>query len=412
MQRKSLAEWLLWLKTLHNKQIDMELGRVREVAKRMNLLSPTFTVITVAGTNGKGSTVAGLEKIYLEAGYRVGAFTSPYLIRFNEEIRLLGKEVSDEQICAAFAKVENMRKEITLTPFEFTTLAALEIFHQTKLDVCILEVGLGGRLDAVNIMDADIAIVTSIDIDHTEYLGDTREKIALEKAGIFRSGKPAISGDFNTPQTLIGYAKQIGAPLYCQNQQYGFETDGFNWNWWSEKNRFDDLPSTQLLFQNMATVLMAVELLQNKLPVKLNIILQSLKKIILPARIQVIEGDITYIYDVSHNPAAVTVLAQYLKAHPVVGKTIAIFSMLNDKDISGTLYAIKYDINEWYVASLITERAATVEDLKKEFSKNHIEQVFYFNSIKEALSAANGKTKKGDRVLVFGSFHTVSEVFS
>lgn len=218
----NLSNWLTFIKSLHSKQIELGLSRVAEVAKRMNLLSPTHKVITVAGTNGKGSTVAGLEQIYLTAGYRVGAFTSPFLFRMNEQIRLNGIDISDEALCDVFTRVENARQETTLTPFEFTTLAALTFFQQANLDMCILEVGLGGRLDAVNVIDADIAIVTSIDIDHTEWLGNTREKIATEKAGVFREGKPAICGDMNPPETLIQYAKKNWRAIVLSKQNIWF----------------------------------------------------------------------------------------------------------------------------------------------------------------------------------------------
>lgn len=412
MRFENLSEWLMWIKSLHSKQIDLSLLRVREVAKKMNLLNPEFSVITVAGTNGKGSTVAGLEKIYRQAGYRTGAFSSPFLISFNEQIRIQGQNVSDELLCNAFAAVNLVRGDITLTPFEFTALAALEIFHHANLDVCILEVGLGGRLDAVNVMDADIAIVTSIDIDHAEWLGDTREKIAIEKAGIFRSGKPAISGDFNPPSTLMAAAKEINAIWYGQNDQFGFDTDGFTWNWWSEKNRFESLPRPPLLLQNMACVLMAIELLQTKLPVTQEAIQKTFQTITLPGRIQIIDSEIPQIYDVSHNPASVTQLVEYLKTHPIKGKNYAVFSMLADKDISSTLAIIKNSIAKWYVAPLDCERAASKEILMQQFKQADIKQVQWLSSIKDAHRVALENANSFDRVIVFGSFHTVACVIS
>jgi dihydrofolate synthase/folylpolyglutamate synthase len=410
MNLKDLSEWLNWIKSLSMKQIDLDLMRVTEMAKRMNLLKPPYQVITVAGTNGKGSTVAGLEAIYLEAGYRVGAFTSPFLFSYNEQIRILGASVSDDEIISAFKEIEKVREKINLTPFEYTTLAALVIFSDKNLDVCILEVGLGGRLDAVNVLDPDLAIITSIDLDHVELLGDTREKIAHEKAGIMRAGKPVICGDFNPPQALLEDAKKIAASLYCQNNQFGYETDGFLWNWWSEQNRLEQLPQTKLLLQNMASVLMAIELLQSKLAVKREAIDSALKKVSLPGRIQVVEGDVTHVYDVSHNPASVSLLKNYLQEHLVTGKTYAVFSMLGDKDIPLTLSIIKNSIDEWYVAPLGVERGATLDMLTQYFLGAGIDNILWFNSIVEAYGVANAQSRKGDRVIVFGSFHTVADV--
>lgn len=410
MQFTHISEWLEWVKSLHVKQIDLDLKRVSEVANRMGLLNPPYQVVTVGGTNGKGSTVAALEAIYIEAGYKVGAFTSPYLIRFNEQIRILGESVADKQILSVFEKIETARQNVTLTQFEFTALAALEMFKEAHLDICILEVGLGGRLDAVNILDADVAIVTSIDIDHADILGDTRDKIAHEKAGIFRPGKPAICGDYNPPQALIDDAKKIGAILYCQNNQFGFETDGFFWNWWSETNRFEHLPQTKLLLQNMSSVLMAVELMQAKLPVSQECIDAALKKVKLPARIQVMESEITQIFDVSHNPAAVTILSDYLAKHTTSGKTFAVFSMLADKDITQVISIIKKYIDEWYVAPLKVDRGATLDMLTQHFLEAKTDNVLWFGSITQAYQTALSQAKKGDRVIVFGSFYTVGQV--
>lgn len=409
MIEKTFTEWLDWIKSLHIKQIDLGLSRVQKVLENMNL-KMTFPIITVAGTNGKGSTVAGLESVYLAAGFKTGAFTSPFLFRYNEQIKILGKEISDEALCSAFAKVEAARKDITLTPFEFNTLAALEVFQNANLDVVILEVGLGGRLDAVNVVDADVAIVTSIGIDHADYLGDTREKIAKEKAGIFRKNKPAICGDYHPPQSLVDYAKEINAKLYCQNQDFGFDIDGFHWNWWSENTRYENLTHPKLALQNMSTALMAVELLQNKLPVKQDAIEKALKTVSLTGRIQIFTGDVLKIFDVSHNPTAVLFLANYLKNHPVNGKTRAVFSMLADKDIVGTLWVIKNAIDEWYTAPLGGDRAASKQVLEYCFRKVNFANVNFYDSLEEAYKEAEKNSQKGDRIVVFGSFHTVAEI--
>lgn len=410
MRFKKLSDWLDWIKEIHVKPMDLGLARVGTVAKRMNLLHANCPIVTVAGTNGKGSTVAGLEAIYLAAGYRVGVFTSPFLFKFNEQVKIANQAVTDEVLSQAFQKIDDARGEITLTPFEFNTLAALEIFSHAKLDIIILEVGLGGRLDAVNIVDADVAIVTSIGVDHADYLGDTREKIAYEKAGIFRKDKIAICGDFHPPQSLMDYAHQIDAVLFCQNLQYGYETDGFTWNWWSETNRFENLPDCRLALQNMSTVLMAVEVLQSKLPVKRDAIETALQIVTLPGRLQVIEGEINQIFDVSHNPAAVEFLVTYLKKHPCSGKTRAVFSMLADKDIHGTLWVIKDFIDEWYIAPLTSERAASIKVLEYCFRKTGIETFYPCDTVLNAYQAALKNSQKGDRIIVFGSFHTVAEV--
>ena len=411
MNQRSLQGWLLYIQTLHVKEMDLSLERVALVAQRLNLsTTQSCPVITVAGTNGKGSCVAGLEAIYLAAGYRVGAFTSPYLYRHNEQVRIQGKEAEDDLFCRAFEKVEMARGEIGLTIFEFNTLATFIMFKEAKLDVWILEVGLGGRWDAVNVMDADVAIVASIGIDHTDWLGHTREEIAFEKAGIFRSKAPAVCGDLDPPHTLIDVAKKIAAPLFCQNKQFGFEKKQSSWDWWSEKNDLTDLPLSTLALQNMATVLMAVELLQQKLPVTRPAIVKALAKVTLPGRIQVIPGDVEQIFDVSHNPAAAEFLSTWLREHAISGKTRAVFSMLADKDIVATLDVIKKYFAEWYIAALPVKRGAALEVLTQSFKKAEIHQVKTFSTIKDAYHAALKNSISGDRVVVFGSFHTVAEI--
>lgn len=405
---ENLGAWLEWINSLHGKVIDLGLDRVSAVASRLNLLNPPCPVVTVAGTNGKGSTVSGLEAIYLAAGYRVGAFTSPYLFKFNELVRIQGQEACDEDFLSAFEQIEQARGEITLTPFEFNALAALIIFHKSNLDVWILEVGLGGRLDAVNIIDADVAVVTSIAIDHADRLGNTRELIGREKAGIFRAENPAVCGDFNPPETLINYASQLNTTLFCQDKEFGFERHETSWTWWNKLERLEHLPISQLALQNMSTVLQVIELLQSKLPVPKTAIDQALRTVKLPGRIQVIPGEITTILDVSHNPAAAEWLANYLRDHLSTGKTQAVFSMLADKDIVSTLLIMKPYIDEWFVAPLKAERAASSEQLKEAFQKASIQDVSFYPSITDAHSSTEQISSPGDRVVIFGSFYTVS----
>jgi dihydrofolate synthase/folylpolyglutamate synthase len=408
MLDKNLSQWLQHIQNLHVKDMDLSLERVQRVFERLGVL-PRCPVITVGGTNGKGSCVAGLEKIYMEAGYRVGAYTSPILFRHNEYVRIQGEDVSDELFCDAFEKVESARGDIALTLFEFNTLAAFVMFAAANLDVWILEVGLGGRFDAVNAVDADVAIVASIDLDHMEWLGDTREKIGFEKAGIFRGGKSAICGDFDPPKSLSDHAKKIGAEFFCQGKDFSFSASDM-WNWKSDKSFLENLPQPKLALQNMSTVLMAVELLQNKLPVKRETIDEALANLSLRGRIQVIEGDVTQIFDVSHNPAAARFLADFLQKNKINGKTRAVFSMLADKDILNTLVEIKNEIDEWFIAPLNIKRGASIEMLEKQFQKADIKNYQIFESIKKAHHDGLSRSMNNDRLVVFGSFHVVGLV--
>lgn len=412
MNKENLSDWLQYINKLHTQTIDLGLGRVQTVAARLALLRPTCPVIIVGGTNGKGSTVAGLSFIYRAAGYKVGTFTSPILFKHNEYVRINGEVASDADYCMAYTKIEAVRGEITLTPFEFHTLAALLIFKNTPLDVLVMEVGLGGRLDAVNILDADVAVVTSIDIDHSEYLGFTREAIGREKAGIFRPNKPAICGDFNPPLSLISAATTIGAPLYCQGKDFWFEDKAgmTTWSWSCADIQYTRLPRNALATQNMAIVLMAVTLLQDRLVTNKLAIENGLRQTTLPGRIEVIPGPITKILDVAHNPAAVKWLANYLKAQKISGRTLAIFSMLIDKDMDESLKAIQSEIDYWYVAPLKTERATPKTLLEQAFAKNQIQYVRFYAAIKEAYEHAMNDAHIGDRVVIFGSFYTVAAV--
>ena len=407
MSFSQLDMWLAHICDQHKQPIDLGLERVRQVAADLNLLNPSYSVITVGGTNGKGSTVAGLEASFLAARYRVGAFTSPFY-RFNELVRINGVETGDEDFIQAFSRIERARGKVTLTQFEFNTLAALDIFQRAGIDIAILEVGLGGRLDAVNIIDADVAVTTSIALDHTALLGATRESIAREKAGIFRSNKPAVCGDFDPPMTLIDYAREINAPLFCQDKQFGFEKTASAWNWWSENTRLDDLPLPRLALQNMSTVLMVIELLQKTVPVRNNALRSALRKVHLSGRIQVIPDEVTRILDVSHNPAAAEFLAAYLRKNPPRGKIRAVFSMLADKDIPQTIQVIQDCIDEWHIAPLQTERATPLPALENYFRENAIHAVYSYDSVKAAYRAAQTAAAKGDYIVVFGSFHTVA----
>lgn len=410
MQTNNLNEWLTQINSRYEKKIQLGLDRVAEVAARLDLLQITVPVITVGGTNGKGSTVAGLEAIYLAAGYRVGAFTSPYLYRFNEIVRVQGKPVDDQNFITAFERIEAARGETKLTPFEFNTLAALMIFQEAMLDVVILEVGLGGRFDAVNIIDADVAIVTSIAIDHAEILGDTREKIAFEKAGIFRANRPVVCGDPLPPETLQAVASELNAPWYGQGQQFHYQKNSHDWSWQSDQQHYTHLPLPRLALQNMATVLMAVELLQNKLPVKREAIDKALSRVTLAGRQQTVAARIPTIVDVSHNPASASWLADYLTNYPCKGKTHAVFSMLKDKDITATIDTIKHVIDEWHIAPLEAERAASLQQLQDSLQQSGVTAISTHDSINHAYQSADQQSSEQDRIIVFGSFYTVASL--
>jgi len=406
---RTLEEWLKKIADEQPAEMILGLDRVKKVAERLHLLTSKCPVIIVGGTNGKGSTVATLEAVYKAAGYHVGTFTSPILFKHNEYVHIDGVEVSDELFCQVYEKIAVARAEVPLTPFEYHTLAALWIFTNLRaamnfsLDIIILEVGLGGRLDAVNIIDADVAIVTSIDIDHADWLGDTREKIGFEKAGIFRKGKFAICGDENPPQSLLDHAKEIGAHFLLLEMHPCLKHAGMT--------AVDVChPASFIKSSNIACALKAIELLQNKLPVDNDTIATGLKNIKITGRVQVIPGDITEIYDVSHNPASVANLAMRLAELKCAGKTVAVFSMLADKDIAGSIQKISPQIDEWYIAPLPVNRGADLAKLKAAFSNK--ETIFEFDSIERAYLAAKTKLQTGDRLVVFGSFHTVTAILS
>lgn len=434
MDLSTLSEWLNYIGSVHKRDIELGIDRVKTVAARLDLLSPQGTVIIVGGTNGKGSTVAGLNAIYRQAGFHVGTFTSPYLFQHNEEVIVDDEMACDEEFCAAFSIIEKARAEITLTPFEFHTLAALLIFRaHSPLDVIILEVGLGGRLDAVNIIDADVAIIASVDIDHVDWLGKTREDIGREKAGIFRASKPAICGDFNPPVSLLACANEIKAPFYCQgrdfyftehadhaidaNSSYNFNNPAIvcnakKWSWHWQQTHFEDLPQNSLATQNMSTVLMAVSLLQNKLPVTPQIIRTALNGLSLPGRVQIVKNNHhTIIFDVAHNPAACAYLAKRLQAMAIKGRTHAVFSMLADKEISASIHHMREVIDNWYIAALTIKRAANIYILKKALAENEIKNnVHVCITIEEAYQRALLHAQKDDAIIVFGSFYTVAIV--
>jgi dihydrofolate synthase/folylpolyglutamate synthase len=408
----SLDGWLSHLERLHPKTIELGLERVARVKARLELM-PEFPVIAVGGTNGKGSTCAILESILGAAGYRVGCYTSPHLLRYNERVRVEQHMVEDAALCESFEAVEMGRGETPLTYFEFGTLAAMWLFVRDEVDVAILEVGLGGRLDAVNVFDPAASVVTTVDIDHVDYLGPTRESIGFEKAGIFRSGRPAICGDANPPATLTEYAAEIQARLLCIGRDFGFEDRTGNWRFWHTDGVRDALPYPALMgsyqLANAAAAIMALETLQDRLPVAQNHIRKGLLDVRLPGRFQVVPGRPSVILDVAHNPAAARALAGHLARQPVSGKTWAVFAMLADKDIAGVIEPLKRKIDGWFVAPLPFPRGAPAGLLREALEKAGVHGcVAVCESVRQAYQGACLAAAQDDRILIFGSFYTVS----
>ena len=420
----SLNDWLLRLESMHPKAIDMGLDRVAAVAQILGL---TFScpVITVGGTNGKGSTCAMLESILLQGGYRVGLYTSPHLLHFNERVRLNGEIVSDDVLCAAFEKVEAARRDISLTYFEFSTLAILLLFVEAGLDAVILEVGLGGRLDAVNIIDADVAIVTSVDLDHQDYLGDTREAIGFEKAGIYRPGRAAICSDPAPPASLIDHATKIGADLWLFGRDFNYSGDRQQWNYGGRSLRRNSLayPSlrgaNQLL--NASAALAALEALRDRLPLGAQEVRNGLVMVELPGRFQVVPGRPQVILDVAHNPHAAATLAQNLDNMGFFPFTYAIFGAMSDKDVLGVISHLKDKIDHWYLTNLPLDRAADTKYLADCLLQAGVQEsgdkgaeftIRHFHNPQEAIIEAKRLATENDRIVVFGSFLTVAGVMA
>ena len=413
---KTLDDWLAHCEQLHPKTIDMGLDRVRAVAERMGLRFDC-PVFTVAGTNGKGSTCAMLEAILTQAGFRTGLFTSPHLVRFEERCRIRGQNVDASDLVAAFARVESARAEISLTYFEFTTLAILDTLARAGLDAVILEVGLGGRLDAVNIIDTDCAIITSIDIDHAELLGDTREKIGFEKAGILRTGRPAIVSDPVPPQSVIDRATEIGADLWLLGRDFNYSGDKQQWAWAGRGRRYAGLAypalrgANQLI--NASGVLAALTAMRQQLPVTAQAVRNGLALVDLPGRFQVVPGQPALVLDVAHNPHSVAALALNLDAMGFYPTTHAVFGAMADKDLAPMLQRMDPLVDRWYFADLPTPRAASGAALQAAWqavTKRTDAVSAVFSTPLDALHAAAAKAQAADRIVVFGSFYTVGGV--
>ena len=413
----SLSDWLLWQETLHPRKIDLGLERVAAVAKRLRLLQPDFGVITVAGTNGKGSSVAMLEAVLLAAGYRTGCYTSPHLQRYNERIRIQGQEVDDASLCAAFACVDEARGDETLSYFEFGTLAALTLFRREPLDVVLLEVGMGGRLDAVNILENDAALITSIGIDHSAWQGTDRESIGREKAGILRAGRPAVCSDPHPPRSIENRARELGADWFCLGQQFTYQSTEDAWCWQGANRVYDGLPLPALAgrhqLNNAAGVLMILETLDGDYPVTRTAIEHGLKSVTLPARCQIQAGEFELVFDVAHNADSAGSLSQLLRNRPVAGVTRLVLAMLDDKDINGFTTILEPLVDSWYLASLGGDRGLTAHDLQGRISWHRGEaDIQCFQDVCGAFRQAKAVSHRGDRLVVCGSFITVAEALA
>ncbi|APW37357.1 bifunctional tetrahydrofolate synthase/dihydrofolate synthase [Rhodoferax koreense] len=413
---ETLNDWLAHCEQLHSKNIDMGLDRVKAVADRMGLAFQC-PVITVAGTNGKGSTCAMLEAVALQAGYRTGVYTSPHLVHFEERCRIHGEIVGASDLIAHFAEVERARGDISLTYFEFTTLAILGLMAASNLDVAILEIGLGGRLDAVNIIDADCAVITSIDLDHMELLGPDRETIGFEKAGIMRRGRPVVVSDPVPPKSVIEHAKKLGADLWRLGEDFNFSGDQQQWSWAGRGRRYSGLAypglrgANQLV--NAAGVLAALTALRDRLPVTAQAVRNGMAMVELPGRFQIVPGQPTLVLDVAHNAHAVAALTVNLDAMGFFPTTHAVFGAMADKDLAPMFERIGPLIDRWYFTDLPTPRAETAERLQERWeaqNKRKDASSTVAPGPAQALQAAVAVADPADRIVVFGSFFTVGGV--
>lgn len=415
MHFSTLDQWLGWLETLNPAKIELGLDRIRTVWDRLRRGAPPFNVITVAGTNGKGSCVAMLACMLQVGGYRVGAYSSPHLLRYTERIRLQGEEVREDVLCKAFARVEQARGDVPLTYFEFGTLAAFSVYLQAGLDVAVLEVGLGGRLDAVNVLDPDVALISSVGIDHVDWLGPDRETIGREKAGIFRAGRPAVYGEPDMPASVGAHAEQIGAQLYLAGRDFRAERAPGAWNWRGPQRSRSALPDPALRgevqIQNASACLMVLDLLSERLPLNQDAVRRGLQEVSLPGRFQVVRGEVDCILDVAHNPHGVEVLAANLRSLATQGRLLAVWGMLETKDAAGVAARLAPLVGQWYLAGLEQESSRGLSGPRlAEALRQAIPAASpkVFDRVCMAVAQARQDARPGDRILVFGSFYTVA----
>ncbi len=415
---KTLADWLAWLTQIHPNRIALGLERVRAVWSRLGALRPACPIITVGGTNGKGSTVAIIESIARAAGYRCGVYSSPHLLHYNERVRIEGQPVADEALCAAFARVEAARGSVPLTYFEFGTLAALDLFARAGLDLVVLEVGLGGRLDAVNLIDAEVAVVTNIGFDHTEWLGETLEAIAREKAGIFRPGRPAIIGQRDAPASLRNEVGRIGAIPLELGRAFAWQQTAAGWSWTGRvsEGRAEALlnlprPALPGVFQldNASAALAALRALADPLPIQRTAIEQGLRAVHLAGRFQVLAGPVTWILDVAHNGESAAALAANLRDLSCLGRLRAVFAILNDKPAERMAAPLVELIDRWYLGQTADERALPAETLAVRLAGLlGQDRCQIFGDIASAIDQALAEARAGDGLVIFGSFTTVA----
>jgi dihydrofolate synthase / folylpolyglutamate synthase len=412
MTQRTLGEWLAYLEQLHPSAIDMGLERSQQVAARLGLGRPAPRVITVTGTNGKGSTCAFVAALLQAQGLKVGVYSSPHLLRYNERVQINGVEATDAQLCDAFAALDAGRGDISLTYFEMGTLAAFWLFERAQLDVVVLEVGLGGRLDTVNVVDADLALVTSIGVDHADYLGDTRESVAFEKAGIFRQGKPALCGDLDPPQPLLDKARTLDCPFFLRGREFKLEIGERHWQWQGRDARgqvvtLGDLPLLNLPMENAALALQAYLLMD--LPWNAEQIAATLLSTRVTGRLdrRVVQWQgkrLNLLLDVGHNPHA----AEYLARTPPVGRRLAVFGLLADKDLDGVIAPLLSSVQAWAVAPLDTPRSRPAAELAAAL-QNLGAPVTSYTSVIAALEAQCAVAMPEDEILLFGSFYCVAE---
>ena len=409
---RSIDKWLHWQESLHFTAIELGLERCRRVANNMGLLNPSYNVISVAGTNGKGSSIIMLDRILRNAGYKIGRYTSPHLLRYNERICINGEEASDTELCESFDRIDRARGDISLTYFEFGTLAALDLFRQHSVQLAILEVGLGGRLDAVNILDADISLITSIDIDHQEWLGNNRESIGREKAGIFRNLAPAICSEPNPPQSLLDCSEALGTPISILGSDYQFNLINDTWSWSTKDTRIERLPRPMkycdFQIQNASGVLMLLAKIQDEYPVSTENIKQGLSSFRLEGRFQIIPGTIPKILDVAHNRESIKALVNSLKVIPCYGKTHIILGMLKDKDHQRVIKELIEITDTWHFVSISQDRGIEAKILTSKLKAlGRLENISEYSNVEEALDKIHKLSMPDDRIIITGSFYTV-----
>ena len=409
---RSIDKWLHWQESLHFTAIELGLERCRRVANNMGLLNPSYNVISVAGTNGKGSSIIMLDRILRNAGYKIGRYTSPHLLRYNERICINGNEATDTELCESFDRIDRARGDISLTYFEFGTLAALDLFRQHSVQLAILEVGLGGRLDAVNILDADISLITSIDIDHQEWLGNNRESIGREKAGIFRNLAPAICSEPNPPQSLLDCSEALGTPISILGSDYQFNLINDTWSWSTKDTRIERLPRPMkycdFQIQNASGVLMLLAKIQDEYPVSTENIKQGLSSFRLKGRFQIIPGAIPKILDVAHNRESIKALVNNLKMISCYGKTHVILGMLKDKDHQRVIKELIEITDTWHFVSISQDRGIEAKILTSELKAlGRLENISEYSNVEEALDKIHKLSMPDDRIIITGSFYTV-----